>query len=263
MKKTALAIMALAVLLFLPTKAFALAGEDDDPPAAEGEEGSGDEAFLEGKEKPDIPPPAADKSASLEEDPKKWYFGIGGRIRMHIVPASFYRFKVVGAYDEVGYGVGIDGTFRLKGLDIVPSVWFHDVSHKNAKMKEHGDPEWEKELVINDMRLIMITCDFLQSVRILSWLQFFYGAGVGLGIPVTRIKRWELESDGSKCSGPRPGDNWCDEGGSYGEKDPWPVYPYLNILVGLRFKPIPNFVADFDFGIGTGIIIGARASYIF
>lgn len=264
-------IVCLALFTVKPTPALCVSLQDEEAaeeaetagPAEESEE----EAWLKGEETGEIPPPEKDKTASLEEDPEKWYYGIGVVARMHVIPAFFYAFKVKGAYTEVGYGVGINATFRIKNLDIVPSVWLHDVSHKNATMKEEGDPEYEREIVINNMRLIMITADFLNSVRILSWLYFFYGAGVGLGIPVTRIERWERTVTGDKCIGPQnppdAGDLWCDRGGSYGEKDPWPVYPYLNILFGLRFKPIANFVANFDMGLGTGFIFGVRASYIF
>jgi len=277
MQKTVCSCIALFfVPAALPSAAFS-EGLQDEEDAVEGEEDAGegevepappaeggeDEAWIEGEDTSEIAPPAKDTSTSLEEDPARWYYGIGARIRMHVLPAWLYKFKVDGAYTEVGYGVGIDATFRIKGLDIIPSVWFHDVSHGDAKMKEPGDPEHERELVINNMRLIMITADFLNSVRILSWLYFFYGAGVGIGVPVTRIKRWELTSSGDKCTGPQGDPVWCEDGGSYGENDPWPVYPYLNILVGLRFKPIPNFVANFDLGIGTGFIIGTRVSYIF
>jgi hypothetical protein len=237
------------------------------PPAIEEEE----KAWLEGKEKKEIPPPEKVKGApTLIEDPQKWYFGIGVRLRMHIIPSFVYSFAADGAYTEVGYGIGIEGIFRIKGLDIIPSIWFHDVSHEPAIMKEPDDPDTEKEYIINNMRLVMITVDFLNSVKILSWLYFFYGAGVGLGIPVTRIERWEAYPDAHgnyhKCEGPGnpPSGDYCEtSGGHYGKNDPWPVYPYLNILLGLRFKPIPNFVCTFDFGVGTGFILGTRASYVF
>jgi hypothetical protein len=267
MKTILSGLLVLSLGLLAPSRAFCAGTQEADASASAEADASageaGDEAWLEGKEKSDIPPPAKKRNESLEEDPKKWYFGIGGVLRMHIIPKWLYSFAVEGGYTEVGYGIGINATFRIKGLDIQPAIWFHDVSHGDAKMKEPGDPEYERELVINNMRLIMITADFLNSVRILSWLYFFYGAGVGIGIPVTRIERWELTSSGDTCTAARPGEEWCDEGGSYGENDPWPVYPYLNILVGLRFKPIPHFVANFDFGIGTGFILGMRASYIF
>ena len=246
------------------------AGEE----GAEGGEGetgekSDEEAWLEGQEKHEIAPP--EKSKGLEEERGKVYYSVGIRGRYHYVPKFFYSNYVVGAVDWHGYGTGIEATFRIKGLDIIVAYWYHDFYHDDAIMKEPGDVETEFELIQHNISLHMITIDFMNSHALLPWLYIYYGAGIGLGIPQERITRTEVypERPGEykKCPNegyPSPDGNaaWCDEGGSYGENDPWPVYPYLNILLGLRFKPIPEFVINLDMGVGTGFIFGLRMAYV-
>jgi len=234
-----------------------------------------EEAWLKGQEKKEeVLAPVKDTKTRVDEEKKKWYYSIGFRGRFHAVPAFFYSRWVSGAVDYYAYAVGIEATFRTRLLDITPAVWFHDFSfNESAIMKEKGDSYTEYEYLDNKMRLVMITVDFMNSVKLLKWLHFTYGAGVGIGIPVTHIKRTEVYRTQTnpdkyeKCAGPgnppTAAAGECDEGGSYNQNDPWPVYPYLNILLGLRFRPVPNFVANFDFGVGTGFILGGRFSYMF
>ena len=251
---------------------------EETPPAGEGAEGgegeteekSDEEAWLEGQEKHEIAPP--EKTKGLEEERKKVYYSVGIRGRYHYVPKFFYSNYVVGAVAWHGYGVGIEGTFRIKGLDIIVAYWYHDLYHDDAIMKEEGDDVTEFELIRHNISLHMITIDFMNSHAIFPWFYIYYGAGIGLGIPHMRLTRTEVYTDIDGEYQPCPNEGykdtptadaaWCDVGGSYGDNDPWPVYPYLNILLGLRFKPIPELVINVDMGVGTGFIFGLRMAYV-
>jgi hypothetical protein len=59
----------------------------------------------------------------------------------------------------------------------------------------------------------------------------------------------------------------CPADGNYnivqGTSSPhWPVYPWLNFQMGLRYQPVDEFVAHFDVGLGSsGFWLGLGADY--
>jgi|GEM_PF-1836221 len=206
---------------------------------------------------------------------------IGGRYRMVGVPGSLIRmFGVEGGRGvlahtfggEVGayWGETADGFIAMLGVfggkfDMEPTPF--------------RDGSWE--IIESDLSATFITIDAMWDHKLVDRVSLDVGLGVGIGIVGGTLTRDEsiqvpdgtdgaiqADSDAGwptlmKCNGPGPtpfGTN-CPEG-DYGEADKWPVYPWINFQMGVRYQPIDEFVGRLDFGIGsTGLWVGLGADY--
>ncbi|MCU0661942.1 MAG: hypothetical protein MUC50_06410 [Myxococcota bacterium] len=245
------------------------------------EGGNDDNAFLANKEKEEIAAPEKDKNADLAEDPKKAYLGLGARFRWIIIP----RWLIESFGAEVkskpnkhmlvsNVGGGPEFTFRKKGLDITAALWFAGLGWKDGvSFKEEGATGNSWEYVENDLKTILITADFIWSTSITDWFAITYGAGLGIGIPIGDITRTEASSASGgygACPGPGndPPGQWCqapsdDEQYNQIYDLPTGIVPWINILVGMRFKIHRHAAIYADGGFGLGFLAGLRGVYIF
>ncbi|MDJ0762861.1 MAG: hypothetical protein QNJ97_07705 [Myxococcota bacterium] len=253
---------------------------DEDPDLEASGETDEDEAFLAGIETAEIEAPAVEKDTGRAEEPGKAYFSVGARLRWIMIPEwliKWFGVDTTRPSDDPGsalplisnIGVGPEFTYRRDGFDITAAVWFVGLGWDDPisfKESDKGESSWE--YVTNDMKAMLITADFMWSTALTDWVAIMYGAGLGLGIPWGDIIRTEAtaESDGTEpCDGPDPDeDPWCGEGEEYNETyDKLKVVPWVNFLVGARFKPHRHVAVVVDGGFGMGFQVGLRAGYIF
>ena len=296
-----------AALLAAPQAAMAQDEDDawlagDKEPAAEGEaapaEGEAvgaeaseskpvgeDDAWLEGKEVKEVEGPEEDTTYTLKELPKKWYYGLGGRMHYLLIPGAVIElFPVERAPTVQGYSAGIEAVFRRDGLSIVPHISFSQLKGKGA-FQEDGDPDTDIEWWVNDLKLLIIGVEFYGSVKIKDWVQYYYGAGISFFFrlgddDMVRTEAYRDPSSGKlkPCEGPGlpalPGldPGFCETtGGHYGNNwkgwaaDPFYI-PYINVTpLGFRFKPIPNLYINVDASLVLPLLprFGVRAGYLF
>lgn len=289
---TALSCASLAFTLTRP--AFSQAETSEDDAAAEGEGTTG--VDLEDDEETEKPPTDGEDSVGSEEpseDEAKKPKGnvqllIGARYRMMVVPKGLINlFGVDGGRTVVRSGVGgeIGGYFGKSsdGFLAMGSVWWMGYGLKPTPFKGKNDPDEAWEVAESSMGALYLTVDAMWDHKIVDRLSFNVGAGFGLGIVTGKLYRNEAYRDPtnpelpadakkgwpdlSRCQGPGDpnaggyvGD--CEAGGNYGQATKWPVYPWINFQVGLRYQPIDEFVARFDMGIGSsGVWFGLGADY--
>ena len=286
--KSFLSLNSIAILWLVAFGSVAdeLAGPES-PEEAENEESNGDpgdedNAFLTDTEKAEIEPPAQEKNIGRREDPKQPLFSVGARVRWLMIPEWFIKmFGVSTATTSSSklplvsnVGVGPEFTYRKDGFDITAAIWYAGLSFSRPiSFKEKGEDNDSWEVVENDLKAILITADFLWSTSITDWFAITYGAGLGLGIPFPKdgLKRTEARTDigdpiGTvKCKtveeGTRPG---CGKNEEYEESyDKLKVIPWINFLVGTRFKPHRHVAIYVDGGFGLGFQVGTRVGYIF
>jgi hypothetical protein len=129
-----------------------------------------------------------------------------------------------------------------------------------------------------------LTVDAMWDHKIVDKWSANLGIGAGLGIVAGELRRNEAYQtpngqtpdvaadkdwpDLSLCDGPlNPNGTECPADGNYdiaqgGSSDRWPVYPWLNFQVGLRYQPVDEFVARLEMGLGSsGFWIGLGADY--
>ncbi|MCP4600582.1 MAG: hypothetical protein GY847_08635 [Proteobacteria bacterium] len=257
---------------------------DQDETNEQETEVDGDQAFLTDTEKAEIEAPAEETDTGLHEDPETPYFSVGGRLRWIMIPAWFIRMFGVDSTRASrndsfmplvsNVGVGPEFIYRKDGFDITAAIWYAGFGWRNPisfKDKDDGPDGWE--VVENDLHAIVISADFLWSTSFKDWVAITYGAGLGLGIPWGDLIRTEatLASRGTeKCkphhwypSNPE-GDEGCNDGEEDNEAyDKLKVIPWINLLIGARFKPHRHVAIYVDGGFGFGFQIGTRVGYIF
>ncbi len=253
--------------------------EEGPLPEAEDE----DQAFLTDTEKAEIEAPEEEKDIGRLEDPNTPYFSVGGRFRWIMIPEWFIKMFGVDAKRASEYesslplissvGGGAEFTYRKGGFDITAAVWYVNLGWKDPisfKGSDESGGSWE--VISNDLQGILITADFIWSTSITDWVAITYGAGIGLGIPFGDIIRNEArQGDGDEeegvypCDGEEDEDPWCSDDEEYGVvyDIPTKIIPWINLLVGARFKPHRHVAIYVDGGFGLGFQLGVRAGYIF
>ncbi len=253
-----------------------------------------DEAFLTDTEKAEIEAPEVEKNIGLAEDPDTPYFGVGLRFRWIMIPEWFIKMFGVDTTRAPEHesnlplisniGIGPEFIYRKGGLDITIAIWYAGLGWKNPiSFKESGKGGTSWEVVTNDLHAILITADFLWSTSFKDWFAITYGVGFGLGIPwgeIIRTEASEASAGTEKCkdseiqnvegSTENPNaDDWCGpRSGEYAEQygetyDKIKVVPWINALVGVRFKPHRHVAIYVDGGFGLGFQVGTRVAYLF
>lgn len=213
---------------------------------------------------------------------------VGARYRMMVIPKGLINlFGVDGGRTVVRHGVGgeVGGYFgkAADGFLAMGSVWWLGYGLEPTPFKGKNDPDEAWEVAESSMGALYITMDAMWDHKIVDRFSFNVGAGFGLGIVTGKLSRNEAYRDPtnpeipadakkgwpdlSRCqyagdpqAGPYAGD--CEVGGEYGPSTKWPVYPWINFQLGLRYQPVDQFVARFDMGIGSsGVWFGLGADY--
>lgn len=243
--------------------------ESEDAFEPEAEEGPSSEAEAGAAAEVD------DSDWSPVEKPGETYYFVGARYRALVVPAGMINLFADGGQTFVVHGVGAEFGIRRDNFEILPSVWFANYSFDPTPFKGKNDGADAWELVEGNLKVLYLTADFLWSTPINEQFAFSYGAGAGLGLVLGSITRHEAyfpgglpgNPDGAglvKCQGPNtPANGQCPGDGQYNAKDDaWPLFPWLAVQTGLRYKPHKSFVARLDLGFGTsGLFFGLGADY--
>jgi len=222
------------------------------------------------------------------EDPHQEYYFVGAFYRHIIIPEFLLGLFLDEASGSDFPSFGAEFTYRKDGFDIVGSL-FLARPEGQGPMRASGDPIEDTEWVETDLWAVFVSGTFLWSTSFTDWFAIEYGVGVGLGVVIGDVYRWEAYPDAEgnyqKCN--REGDpnarfcespgtyepNQCGDGtGHYGCHEgqwssggdvpnvvPWLALPHL----ALRFKPIKQLMMRVEGGFGLGFFMGASAAYGF
>ncbi len=248
-----------------------------------------DESDLESTEDPGLEKDADELPTTAEETPEEEHrtgdtqLLIGARYRLMITPKFLINMFGVdggrtvvlnsvggefgGYWGKNGNGVTVMGAVSYAGYGMEPTPF---------KGKNDGDGAWE--IIESKLGMVYLTVDAMWDYRIIDKLSLSVGLGAGIGIVTGTLYRNEAYVNNTNPDIPAdkdwpnlsycgaanpaiPGDQ-CPAGGEYGEADAWPVYPWLNAQVGLRYQPIDEFVGRFEMGLGSsGFWLGIGADY--
>jgi len=284
---------------FLAGEGGEASGEGDEPaPKEEGDEpalqeegaaaeegpseGGGEEdAFLAGEEvqteeEAALAAPEEEMDTGRAEDPDQMLHAVGARFRWIMIPTWFISMFGVDIKTDPDRhllvskpAVGIEYVYRKGGFDITAAVWYMDLGWDGGvSFKEGGKGGNSWEILRNDIKALMISADFIWSTDFADWVAITYGAGLGVGIPFGDLVRTEATQASNglvECNGPTDPDEWCNESEEYDEVYDLPtgIVPWINFLLGFRFKPHRHVHIHVDGGIGIGAQVGVRAGYIF
>jgi hypothetical protein len=275
-------VMAVGFMFAVPV----LAEEEESFPGAEEGEGDEDEAFLEDEEEEEIAAPEQEKDQDLHEDEDEQIYSVGMRFRWIMIPEWFIAMFGVDTQQAPEHerglplisniGVGPEFTYRKDGFDITAAIWYVGLGWDPISMKGDGENDESWEVVENDMRGFLFTADFIWSTSIFDWFAITYGAGLGFGVrwgDVTESEAYMNPETGrwtEKCEDfetPHPnmvGPGCTEPDGEYGVTyDKFHAFPWIEFLLGMRFKPHRHVAIYIDGGFSLGFQVGGRVGYIF
>lgn len=228
----------------------------------------------------------------VEEVPGKKYLFIGARYRGNIIPKFMLNLFVDEGATIYSNTIAAELDMRKDGFSLIPALGYTEYGTDDILFKQKGEKDipGNYSFVNSSMKAIYATVDLLWSAKISKNFEFEYGAGFGLGAIFGDLaNNWVYAdpngplagSNGqhySKCQtgGTQPGCNAAEHKnsdtlkvGNYTEPS-WfsggskpVVFPWISIpQIGLRYKPVKNFVARLGMGFAlTGFWFGLNGEY--
>lgn len=239
------------------------------------------------------PPAEVWDVTDVEEIPGRKYFFVGLRYRGNIVPRFMLNMFVEGGETIYTNMIGAEFDLRKDGFSLVPALSYQELGTGDILFKQKGTPDisGNYSVVNSGMKLLYATVDLLWSTPLSKTVEFEYGAGFGLGAVFGDLENSWVQEDPSgslhaangknfkRCETVLPPGTGCNRADHQnsdidkvnGYKEPsWfdggskPVlFPWISIpQVGLRFKPVKNFVGRLGVGFAlTGFWFGLNAQY--
>jgi len=229
----------------------------------------------------------------VTESPDKKYYFAGLRYRGNVIPAALVRIFVDGGQTIYTSMVGGEFEIRKRGFSIIPALTFHEVGTGDLLFKQNSsaDIPGNYSLVNSGMKILYASVDLLWSSKVHRNVDVEYGLGAGLGalfgsLEVNWVKEGTgagqltgengktyipcqtTEAVGTGCNKADHQNSSSDKVGGYREKS-WfsggskpVIWPWITPQLGLRIKPIKNFVGRLGIGWSlTGFWFGLSGSY--
>jgi hypothetical protein len=214
-------------------------------------------------------------------------YGVGVRLRSVWVPRSVLELFVTrSAGGAHNYGLGVDLTrrhgstelqlgFEFEHINIGQGVWIN--KGDNVAMGDEADYVLGPDSSTgsgNQFGWFTLEFSFFNHAELTPWLSFRYGAGLGLGVLIGEIDHYNIIcAPGATNATPAPGcvpDRFAGTG-KYSEGPETlvkydlgtPVFPVVNAILGLQFKPTPRATINLEGGIRTMPFVGVSSSVFF
>ncbi len=214
-------------------------------------------------------------------------YGVGVRLRSVWVPKSVLELFVTRAAGGAhNYGLGVDLTRRHGSTELQLGFEFEHVNVGQGVWINKGDNVAagdEADYVLgpdsstgsgNQFGWFTMEFSFFNHAEITPWLSFRYGAGLGIGVLIGEIDHYNIVcAPGATNTSPEPG---CvpprfQGTGMYTEGQETlvkydlgtPVFPVVNAILGLQFKPTDHTTINLEGGIRTMPFVGVSSSMFF
>lgn len=223
--------------------------------------------------------PPADPANTVE-------YGFGVRLRSVHVPKSVLELFIdrsAGGASNGGFGVELirrRGTvelqlgFEFEHLTVGEGVWIN--KGDNVAAGDEADFVLSPDHAPDGSQLGWFTIDFtfLNHAVINKYVSVRYGGGAGLGIITGGLYRYNVICSNATNNSPTPGcvPSTSQFGGQGVDSDGQnfntpqkydlpPVFPVVNGIIGVQFKPIDKLTINIEGGIRTLPFFGISAAY--
>jgi hypothetical protein len=232
----------------------------------------------------------------VEEHDGRRYMFVGAHYRGNIIPKFILNMFTDGGGTIYTNMIGANFEFRKDGFSIIPALTYHELGTQDMLFHEKNKDDFvgNYSVVNSGLKIIYASVDLLWSTKMNKNWEFEYGAGFGLGTVFgdlqnnwvqvdtantpgalqgdngTRYRRCDVVGPvGSGCNRKDHQDSSVDKVGTYTEPS-WVnggskpnFFPLISVpQVGLRFKPVKNFVGRLGLGFSlTGFWFGLSAQY--
>ncbi|MEO7095780.1 MAG: hypothetical protein ABI175_21150 [Polyangiales bacterium] len=219
-------------------------------------------------------------AANPPEDPeKKVEYGLGVRLRNVRAPKAVIELFVdrsAGGASNAGFGVELIRRrgntelqlgFEFEHISVGEGVWI--AKGDNVATGDEAD-----YVVDSSLGWFTIDFTFLNHAVINKYVSVRYGVGAGIGILTGTLDHYNIIcAGGTTNNNPEPGCKapppvTSDGTGSYSEGTQTlvhyglpPVFPVLNGIIGVQFKPMEKLTINIEGGIRTLPFFGISAAY--
>ena len=250
-------------------------------------------ALDEGQSPPPPPsggsPTPAEPSVAAAAGEQPIEYGVGLRLRNVRIPKGEIELFVdrAGNTGSSSVGFGIDLTRRRGNVELQlgfeteaikggEGIWIE--SGKNIATGDVADYVLPAKNQESQLRWYTLEFTFLNHAVINKYISFRYGGGAGLGIVGGKLQHLNMVCAGTGATNEMPlpcepnqfgghGNAPCEEdGAACGTLVKYnipPVFPVVNAIIGLQFRPTDKMTINLEGGIRTFLFFGTSASYFF
>ena len=212
-------------------------------------------------------------------------YGIDLRLRSVHVPKALLELFVEHAADgasNLGFGfdlirrrgnLELQLGFEHEQLTVGQGVWIN----KGDNVATGSEADYVLDPSHSDkggLGWYTVEFTFINHAPITKWMSFRYGGGAGLGIITGALTHFNVICVGATNSTPEPGcvpttfNGNGQDSDSHGFGQPVkydlpPVFPVINGIIGLQFKPLEKMTINIEGGIRTLPFFGASLGYFF
>lgn len=236
------------------------------------------QAALDDTTTPAADPAAPESTTASSADAVE--YGVGLRLRNVRIPQAeleLFVDRAPGGTSNVGFG--LDLSRRRGNTELQLGFEFEHITPKEGVWIKKGD-----NVAAGDQADYMLSPDdageslgwftveftFLNHAEITKGLFVRYGGGAGLGILTGSLKRIDVACNGATNDNPEPGcvptsqgGTGTDVSGAPVKYDLPPVFPVVNAILGLQYRPTPKATINVEGGIRTILFFGVSGSYFF
>jgi hypothetical protein len=209
-------------------------------------------------------------------------YGVGIRARSVWVPRAILELfvdRAAGGAHNYGFGAELTRRrgsselqlgFEYEHVNVGQGVWIN--KGENVAAGDEADYVLSPKSSGNQLSWFTAEFTFLTHAEINRVLAIRYGVGIGVGIIIGELDHYNIRCNGATNSAPEPG---CvpprfNGDGTYTEGaetqvayDLPPVFPVLNMILGLELRPTEKMTISLEGGIRTLPFVGLSSSYFF
>lgn len=208
-------------------------------------------------------------------------FGVGLRFRNVRGPGGMVELFVEHAPGgSSNLGLGVELTRRKGNAELQLGVEFEHITPKEGVWIAKGDnvPQNEADYILDPddtvgkKKLGWLTVEFtyFHHTPLTKQIALRFGGGLGIGIVTGELQRLDIVCNSSATNdNPEPGCVPERLGGAAVEErgpvtyDLPPLFPVINAIAGVQFRPINNMTVNLEGGIRTFLFFGLSTSYFF
>jgi hypothetical protein len=190
-------------------------------------------------------------------------FGVGIRLRNVRMPRGLIELFVErAATGTSNFGFGLELIRRKGDFEFQVGFEYESIDGDSGIWIDKGEsiPQDDVDFVeFKNFGWFTFEVTFLNHTKLAKQVALRYGGGAGLGIFKGSVNYTDYmctTSSTDSCN-PLPG------GETNQEYDIPPVFPVINAIIGLQFRPVENLVVNVEAGIRTALFFGTGISYYF
>jgi hypothetical protein len=228
--------------------------------------------------------PSEPASASTASSGEPVEYGVGIRLRNVRAPQALLELFVDHVPGGVSnYGFGVDLVRRRGKAELQLGIEFERIEPAEGVWIESGSNVAngdEADFILapehnNDKRLSWLTFEltYLRHTELSKSFAIRYGFGAGIGVVLGELARYNMICNGATNATPEPGcvppafngtGTLSDDGNMMIDAyDLPPVFPVVNLILGLQIRPMPKMAINIEGGIRTFPFFGISGGYFF